>query len=259
MMMTINSDAWSIWYVIYVMNVSLKSQVRKSCWNAVRALESQRPDLAPQPEAAERPMTGPRCAAACDVDPACQMVLRSHSDPPEVIVADLLSFVNQGLLPQLHNKIDEARAASGKRLLAAKAAGKKTGEKSQKGSKQKNKEVQKKPLGRGKGRRTGRPDAAQESIENELQLEGNSEQELFQGDEATAVSEHGRHGAETNEGENLLLALMNILRPETFPAKVKALDGRVLDLAALARERRLIVMAGSVCKEGFRAPIGFRV
>ena len=42
---------------------------------------------------------------------------------------------------------------------------------------------------------------------------------------------------------------MAVLLPSTFPPKVKAKDGKVLDLQKLANEKKLLIMAGSVCKD----------
>ena len=66
----------------------------QSCWHAACA--------AAQAQGTEVPTEPPHMAVACDVDTACQQVLRQHHKAPDRIVGNLTCFLNQSLLPKLH-------------------------------------------------------------------------------------------------------------------------------------------------------------
>ena len=184
--------------------------------------------MEPRAPASEQ-RTAPRCAAACDIDGACQRVLAQHQEAPDVMVPDLLAFVNQSLLPRLRTLIEQAQTqtpGAGKKLKS------KLSKDSGPGSKAK-------PRKEGRRKTKGRSEAEEQDVE----IEGDGDGD----DEGPAAISSGQQARDA--GELLLQQLMDVMQPETFPPKVKASNGKTLCLETLARERKLVIMAGSVCKD----------
>ena len=202
----------------------------QSCWNAVQTVLNENPQLS-----VDRPQHQPTMAAACDIESACQKVLRNHSDPPQVIVPDLCAFVNQSLLPRLHVLIDEARAENQSRIEALQRA-----ERAEQAAR-------KKLQGKRKDKKTKK---------KEMKLRRRQGQKVSESESLIASDNHGDDGDDgdihnddgPSIGEKLLEDLLKEMPPESFPEKVQALDGQTLNLKEL-RASKLLIVAGSVCKD----------
>ena len=143
--------------------------------------------MEPRAPASEQ-RTAPRCAAACDIDGACQRVLAQHQEAPDVIVPDLLGFVNQSLLPRLRTLIEQAQTqtpGAGKKLKS------KLSKDSDPGSKAK-------PRKEGRRKTKGRSEAEEQDVEIEGDGDGDDDQQRSTGEgcrRALVAAADGCHAA----------------------------------------------------------------
>ena len=199
------------------------------CWQAIgqyKALATPDKDVASDVAEYDR-LQPPKVMAACDLDPCCQSVLGQHAHAPDMICADLCKFIPDEVLVKLKGLIEDARrqqsdarakAAKDKRLAADQRAK----------AKKRVKRAAKK-----KAKRAQRSSESMASLPEEK--EGDQCEDPLLGDGSA--------------GDRLLRDLMACLPPEVYRDTVECLDGKLLDVTSLQGTAKLIIVAGSVCKD----------